>query len=79
MLANAHNLSHPQPTERSFGIKVGLRRGDPFTLLVGKDWERLHWYATAAERDAAYADMVRRHEYSRSGDEPQIRLEKIDK
>jgi hypothetical protein len=77
MLANDHNVLFTPSSERPYGIKVSLRRSDPFTLLVGKDWKRAHWYATAAERDAAYGDMLRHHEYSRQGDEPAIKLEKI--
>jgi hypothetical protein len=78
-IANAHNLTHPLPTERPFGIRVSTRAGDPFRLLVGKDWNREHWYATASERDNALAEMSRRHDYSRSGDVPALSFEKMSR
>lgn len=77
MLANAQNLLNTPKPERAFGIRVTLKRSDPFTLLVGKDWHREHWYESEEKRDIAYAEMLRRHEYSRKGDEPAIKLEKI--
>ena len=79
-IANQHNL-HPGPAElvRPFGIRVKLRGNDPFQLLVGGDWQKLHWYPSARERDAALLEMSRRHEYSRIGDEPALRFEKIEK
>jgi hypothetical protein len=80
IIANEHNLHiGPVPAVRPFGIRITLRRGDPFRLLLGDDWQKLHWYATADERDAALADMSRRHEYSRVGDQPALLFEKIEK
>ena len=79
LIANAQNLHHPLPDNRPYGIRVGLRRGDPFSLLVGADWSRSHWFGTAEERDAALTDMARKHEYSRQGDEPALVFEKVDK
>jgi hypothetical protein len=74
-----HNLHRPTPPEqRPYGIRVSLRRGDPFRTLLGEDWQRVHWYATAQERDAALAEMSRRHEYSRIGDQPAVVYEKIE-
>ena len=64
---------------RPFGIRVRLRSDDPIRALLGDDWQKLHWYASARERDAALADMTRRHEYSRVGDVPALRLEKIER
>jgi len=79
-IANAHNLHlGPIPAGRPFGIRVHLRRGDPFSLLVGNDWQKVHWYPTADERDSALADMGRRHEYSRVGDEPALSFEKVER
>lgn len=72
-----HNLRSPPPDERPWGIRVSLRPGDPFARLVGADWQKLHWFATERERDAALADMASRHPYSRRGDEPTVRFEKI--
>jgi hypothetical protein len=80
IIANEHNLHiGPVPAVRPFGIRITLRRGDPFRLLLGDDWQKLHWYATADERDAALVDMSRRHEYSRIGDQPALLFEKIEK
>jgi hypothetical protein len=64
---------------RPYGIRVSLPLGDPFRKLLGPEWQRLHWYATSDERDAAIAEMSRRHEYSRSGDSPALVFQKIEK
>ena len=78
-IANPQNLHFgPAPTIRPFGIRVKLQRSDPFQLLVGSDWQKLHWYPTAHERDAALLDMSRRHEFSRIGDSPALLYEKIE-
>src|SRR5262249_61843181 len=67
-ISQPQNLRIP-PIEklRPFGIRVSLPPGDPFRKLLGPEWQRLHWYSTPAERDAAMAEMSRRHEYSRAG------------
>jgi hypothetical protein len=39
----------------------------------------VHWYATAEERDAALAEMSRRHQYSRAGDKPSLVFSKVEK
>lgn len=64
---------------RPYGIRVSLPLGDPFRKILGPEWQRLHWYATPDERDAAIAEMSRRHEYSRSGDSPALVFQKIEK
>ena len=80
LIANAQNLKHPSVSaERPYGIRVRLNASDPFTLLMGKEWEKTHWFTTAAERDQQLADMMRKHEYSRKGDLPTLRLEAIDR
>jgi hypothetical protein len=38
----------------------------------------MHWYVTAAERDAALSEMSHRHLYSRSGDKPALVFEKVE-
>jgi hypothetical protein len=76
-ISNEHNLIFPPPAERPWGIRVRLRTLDPFTRLVGADWQKLHWFASERERDAALADMASRHLYSRRGDEPTVIYEKI--
>lgn len=74
-----HNLVQPETAgaERKFGIRVALPPGDTFATILGPEWERLHWYASAAERDAAYDDMAGRHGYYRETDTPTQVLEKI--
>jgi len=79
-IANEHNLHRaPVPAVRPFGIRVKLKRGDPFRLLVGNDWQKLHWFPSARERDSALQEMSRRHEFSRIGDDPALLFEKIEK
>jgi hypothetical protein len=78
-ISQAQNLkTAPAQQPRPYGVRVSLLPGDPFRTLVGPEWHRLHWYASAAERDAALAEMSRRHLYSRAGDKPALRFEKVD-
>lgn len=77
-LSNPHNLRALPVDIKPFGVRVSLRSGDPFRKLLGQDWSRTHWYATAAERDAILADMSREHDYSRPGDAPALRFEKVE-
>jgi hypothetical protein len=74
------NLRTP-PIEklRPYGVRVSLPVGDPFRKLLGADWQRLHWYASPGERDAAMLEMSRRHEYSRRGDKPALVFQKVEK
>lgn len=74
-----HNLVQPDkvPQERRYGIRVTLPPGDTFNKLLGSDWERLHWYATEEERDAAFRQMAIRHGFYRTTDTPTQILEKI--
>ncbi len=76
-ISNEHNLNTLPPKIRPFGIRVSLRARDPFTRLVGADWQKLHWFATEHERDQAFEDMSSRHRYSRRGDEPAVVFQKI--
>jgi hypothetical protein len=76
-IAHPHNLNAPLPGARPFGIRARLRARDPFTRLVGAEWQKLHWFATERERDEARADMSARHIYSRRGDEPAVIYEKV--
>ena len=51
-IANEQNLHRgPAPAVRPFGIRIKLRRGDPFGLLLGRDWQKLHWFPSARERE----------------------------
>lgn len=77
-ICHEHNLRRPMPVSRPFGIRVSLEPGDPFARLVGADWHREHWFASERERDDAFEDMAGRHLYSREGDEPSVRYEKIE-
>jgi hypothetical protein len=78
-IANAQNLVRPIPVlPRPYGIRVSLRPGDPFAKLLGGDWQKAHWFFTAAERDDALVDMARKHEYSRIGDQPALVFEKVE-
>ena len=74
-----HNLVDPSTAgaERRFGIRVSLPAGDAMGKVLGRDWERLHWYASEADRDAAFANMATRHGYYRNTDAPTQVLEKI--
>ena len=79
-ISQPQNLRAP-PIERlhPYGIRVSLPPGDPFRKLLGPEWQRLHWYPSPDERDAALAEMSRRHEYSRSEDKPALVFQKIEK
>jgi hypothetical protein len=77
VICHEHNLRAPPPAARPFGIRVTLDPRDPFARLVAPDWHKEHWFASERERDEALADMVGRHLYSREGDEPAHRYEKI--
>ena len=76
-----HNLVDPgiAGLERRFGIRVSLPAGDTLRNVVGDDWEKLHWYPTEAERDAAFDEMAIRHGYYRKTDSPTQVLEKISR
>lgn len=74
-----HNLVEPRNAgrDRRYGIRVTLPPGDTLSRVLGDDWERLHWYATEAERDSAYVAMRERHGYYRNTDTPTQVLEKV--
>lgn len=75
---HSHNLREPRSeAPKPYGVRVSLRAGDPFRKLLGADWSRTHWFETAEERDAALAEMSRKHEYSRPGDRPALSYEKV--
>lgn len=79
-IAHAHNLHRPITIDqRPFGIRITLRDGDPFRNVLGPEWQRFHWFSTAQERDAALAEMSRKHEYSRQGDRPALVFTKVEK
>jgi len=76
-----HNLVDPETAgrDRNFGIRVTLPSGDTLRNVVGDDWERMHWYATEKERDAAFEQMAIRHGYYRDTDSPTQILEKVSR
>lgn len=79
-IANAHNLHRPASLEqRPYGIRVSLRETDPFRNLLGPEWQKFHWFATAQERDAALTEMSRKHQYSRDSDAPTLLFQKVEK
>ncbi len=79
-IANAHNLVDPiAQLPRPYGVLVRLRPGDPFRKILGGDWQKTHWFLTAAERDRVLEEMARKHEYSRAGDQPALIFEKVEK
>jgi hypothetical protein len=77
-ICHDQNLSQPLPEKRPYGIRVRLRGSDPFRSLVGGDWQKEHWFATARERDATLAQMSGRYVYFRPGDQPALDFERID-
>ena len=74
-----HNLVDPEQAgrERNFGIRVTLPPADTLRKVLGDDWERLHWFASETERDAAFDNMATRHGFYRETDNPTQVLEKI--
>ena len=56
-ICHDQNLRQPLPEQRPYGIRVRLRKLDPFRQLVGGDWQKEHWFATARDRDAARTFM----------------------
>ncbi len=80
-LSNRHNLLHlpAEPATLRFGIRVTMPAADPLRRVLGNDWHTEHWFASAEERDDALRDIGRRHEFSRIGDIPSIRLEPLER
>lgn len=76
-ICHEHNLAHPLPRKLPYGIRVRLRRTDPFRNLVGDNWQKEHWFATERERDEALKTMSGRYAYFRPGDEPALAFDKI--
>jgi hypothetical protein len=78
-ISQPNNATRPAGTTPRFGIRVSAPPEDPFTRLVGKDWQTFHWFETREERDIAMQDMAARHRYSRIGDVPSIVLEPVER
>lgn len=66
---------------KRFGIRKTLASDHPRRQphLLGDDWEAHEWYETLEERDEAYARMLREHPWSRRGDVPRLRHEKVER
>lgn len=64
--------------DRVYGIHIELDDQDPLASLLGEDWGTTRWYATEDERDAAFHDLQRQHEFSRQGDRPTLTYEKVE-
>ena len=77
-ICHANNLNRTSGDTRPYGIRVSLPAGDTFAHLLGADWERFHWFATAQERDRTLDDMAGEHLYSRRGDRPRMIFEAAD-
>ncbi len=79
-IVHRHNLHRPIIAEqRPYGIRISLREDDPFRNLLGPEWQKFYWYASARERDEALEEMSRKHEYSRAGDRPTLVFVKVEK
>jgi hypothetical protein len=78
-ICHDHNLNRDLTVPKPYGIRVTLRPNDTFARVLGTDWQRLHWYATREERDAALEDMASEHLYSRRGDRPTLIFEPIER
>jgi hypothetical protein len=79
-IVHPHNLRRPDAgIQRPYGVRITLKGGDPFRKLLGADWNKTHWFGSSAERDAALIEMARKHEYSRPGDLPALKFEKVEK
>ncbi|MDX1516931.1 MAG: hypothetical protein R3288_08840 [Woeseiaceae bacterium] len=78
-VCHSHNLVNPDLAsgEKRYGIRVTLPPDDTLRNVLGDDWERMHWYDSEAERDAAFEKMAIRHGYYRTTDTPSQVLEKI--
>jgi len=78
-ICHVHNLATNPHSGGRYGIRVALRRTDPFRNLVGGDWKKEHWFETADARDHALTEMSGRYVYFRPGDQPALNFEKIEK
>lgn len=66
---------------KRYGIRATLAPDHPRrqSHLLGDDWEGFYWYTSGEERDRAYRQFLREHQYSRRGDIPRLVLEKVDR
>jgi hypothetical protein len=79
-VSNPHNFAEQTgDEEKRFGIRVRPNETDPFRKLVDANWETVHWFSTAEERDAELKKMSGRHRYSRLGDLPTLIYERVER
>jgi hypothetical protein len=78
-ICHEHNTIYRPAAKKPFGIRVSIKATDSFARIIGKDWEREHWYASRYERDRALEDMASQHVYSRNGDRPTLIYEPIER
>jgi hypothetical protein len=78
-ISQANNATRNAEVTPRFGIRVSAPPQDPFTRIVGEDWNTVHWFGTREERDQQMQEMAARHRYSRRGDLPSIVLEPIER
>lgn len=80
-ISNPHNINEPAAAtpDGSYGVRISLPAGDPFSRLLDEDWATTHWFTTAEDRDTALHDMQRKHEYSRPNDKPALVFEAVSR
>ena len=78
-ICHGHNLNTDPHAKRRFGVRVRLSAIDPLNRLIGRNFERTHWFTSSTERDRALADMAGEHLYSRRGDKPTLIFEPVDR
>jgi hypothetical protein len=67
--------------QKKYGIRGTLPEGDPMRSahLLGADWEWSRWYASEAERDRVFQEMLKKHPHYRIGDHPTQVLSKVER
>ncbi len=77
-ICHPHNLRQAPAETRPYGIRITLKRDTPFRRLLGDDWQKVHWYGTAHERDAALHLMTTQPGVYRVGDIADVVFEKTE-
>jgi len=67
--------------KKKYGVRITLPEGDPMRAphLLGPDWEATRWFESEEERAAWIEEAQHEHLYSRRGDIPTQRYEKIER
>lgn len=67
--------------KKKYGVRITLPEGDPMAAphLLGSEWEATRWFETEDERDRWIEEAQHEHLYSRRGDIPTQRYEKIER